>query len=280
MDISTLIGIIGGFGCIGFAIFQGIGIGPFLHAPSFLIVLGGALAATLINYPLPEVLKMAKTGMKAVMSHNFDPTASVPEMLSYAERARREGMLSLEDSIDEIEDEFVKLGMRMIVDGTDPDEVREVLETELAYIVERHKRAQQLFLSMAKYSPGFGMIGTLVGLISMLKTMDDPASIGPSMAIALITTFYGAIMANLVFMPIAGKLKTRTEDESLMRRMIMEAIVMIQSQANPRLISQKLLAHLPPHLRDAAQQKEEKEKPQQEEEQGAEITGERATSTA
>lgn len=279
MDIATIIGVLAGFGCLGLAIMQGIGIGPFIHGPSFLIVLGGATAATLMNYPLSEVLAMGKIAMKTFMTPNFDPTAAVPQMVAYAENSRREGLLSLEDGIDDIEDEFVKLGMRMIIDGTDADEVREVLETELEYIAERHKRAQSVFMAMAKYSPGFGMIGTLIGLISMLKNMDDPSTIGPAMAVALITTFYGAVLANLIFMPIAGKLKTRTEDESLMRRMIIEAIVMIQAQANPRLISQKLLAHLPPKLRDSAQEKKEKEK-SQEEEEGAEITGERATNAA
>lgn len=276
MDIATIIGLLVGFGCLGMAIIQGIGIGPFIHAPSFLIVLGGATAATLMNYPLSEVLAMGKIGMKTFIASDFDPAAAVPQMVAYAENSRRAGLLSLEDSIDDIEDDFVRLGMRMIIDGTDADEVRGVLETELEYIAQRHKRAQAIFNAMAKYSPGFGMIGTLIGLISMLKNMDDPSSIGPAMAVALITTFYGAVLANLVFMPIAGKLKTRTEDESLMRSMIIEAIVMIQAQANPRLISQKMLAHLPPKLRDAAQKEE---KPQAKK-QGEETVGEEATSTA
>ena len=158
--------------------------------------------------------------------------------------------------VESMEDPFLRSGMRLIIDGTDPEEVRDIMETELEYLEGRHKRGQQLFLAMAKYSPGFGMIGTLIGLISMLKAMDDPASIGPSMAVALITTFYGALMANLFFMPIAGKLKTRTEDETLMKRIVLEGIIMIQSQTNPRYIGQRLASHLPPRLRESAQQME------------------------
>jgi len=189
--------------------------------------------------------------MKILISPTFDPTVPVPSMVEYAEIVRREGLLSLESSVDDVEDSFLRSGLRLIIDGTDPDEVREILETEMEYLAERHKRAQQMFLAMAKYLPGFGMIGTLIGLIAMLQSLDDPKTIGPKMAVALITTFYGALLSNLVFMPIAGKLKTRTEDESLMRRIILEGIIMIQAQANPRFIGQKLLAYLPPSKREA-----------------------------
>ena len=271
MDISTLVGIISGIGCIVFAIMQGSGLGTFVHLPSMLIVIGGSLAATLINFPLPEVMKMVSAAMKVVMSPSFDPAAPVPDVVSYAEKARREGLLSLEDSVEDIEDDFLKSGMRLIIDGTDPDEVREILETEVEYLTARHKRAQQLFLAMAKYLPGFGMVGTLIGLIAMLKTMNDPTTIGPSMAVALITTFYGALLANLIFMPIAGKLKTRTEDEALMRRIMLEGIIMIQAQISPRFISQKLLVYLPPKMRENAQKGEK---------QGVGAASEEATSTA
>ena len=271
MDISTLIGIVSGVGCIIFAIVQGSGLGTFIHIPSMLIVVGGSFAATLINFPLPDVLKMVGAAMKVLFSPSFDPTAPVPEMVSYAEKTRREGLLSLEDSIEDIEDEFLRAGMRLIIDGTEPDEVRDIMETEIEYLSARHKRAQQLFLAMAKYLPGFGMIGTLIGLIAMLKTMNDPSTIGPSMAVALITTFYGALLANLVFMPIAGKLKTRTEDETLMRRIILEGILMIQAQVNPRFIGQKLLVFLPPKMRETAQERKD---------QGARATNEEAASTA
>jgi chemotaxis protein MotA len=252
MDITTLIGILSGVGCIFFAILQGAGISTFVHIPSLMITIGGTFAATLINFPLPEILKISKAAIKVLRSHEFDPSAPIPVIISFAEKARREGLLNLENDMEEIEDEFPKLGMRLIIDGTDPEEVRDIMEVELGYLEERHRRGQQLFLAMAKYSPGFGMIGTLIGLISMLKSMDDPTTIGPSMAVALITTFYGALMANLVFMPIAGKLKARTADEALMRRIVLEGILMIQAQVNPRYIGQKLASYLPPKQRESA----------------------------
>lgn len=254
MDISTIIGIMSGIGCIAYAIMLGSGLSTFIDIPSMLIVIGGSFAATLINFPLPDVLKMVGSAMKILVSPSFDPTVPVPNMVEYAEKTRREGLLSLESSVDEIEDHFLRSGLRLIIDGTDPDEVRDIMETEMEYLGERHKRAQQLFLAMARYLPGFGMIGTLIGLIAMLETLDDPTTIGPKMAVALITTFYGVLLANLVFMPIAGKLRTRTEDESLMRRIILEGIIMIQAQANPRFIGQKLLAYLPPKSRETAQE--------------------------
>ena len=254
MDISTIIGIVSGVGCIIYAIMLGSGLSTFIDIPSMLIVVGGSFAATLINFPLPDVLKMVGAAMKILISPSFDPTVPVPSMVEYAEKTRREGLLSLENGVDEVEDPFLRSGLRLIIDGTEPDEVRDIMETEMEYLGERHKRAQQLFMAMAKYLPGFGMIGTLIGLIAMLNTLDDPSSIGPKMAVALITTFYGALLSNLVFMPIAGKLKIRTEDESLMRRIILEGIIMIQAQTNPRFIGQKLLAYLPPKMRENAQE--------------------------
>ena len=252
MDITTLVGFLTGTGCIVFAIMLGSGPGTFIHVPSMLIVMGGTFAATLINFPLAEILRMTKVVIKVLKSDALDPALPIPILIACAEKSRQQGLLSLEDSVDEINDEFLKLGMRLIIDGTEPGEVRDIMETELEYLAERHKGGQQLFLAMAKYSPAFGMVGTLIGLIAMLKSMSDPASIGPSMAVALITTFYGAVLANLVFMPIAGKLKARSAEESLMRRIILEGILMIQAQVNPRYIGQKLVAYLPPKWRETA----------------------------
>ncbi|MBM3282719.1 MAG: motility protein A [Euryarchaeota archaeon] len=259
MDIATIIGIIGGLGCIAYGILQGAGVASFIHIPSLMITLGGTIAATLINFPLPEILKIWKTAINVFKSHGFDPSTPIPLIISYAEKSRQEGLLSLEDSVYDLGDEFFSLGMRLIIDGTDPEQVRDIMEIELAFLEERHSKGQRVFTSMAKYSPAFGMIGTLIGLISMLKDINDPSTIGPSMAVALITTFYGSLMANLVFMPIAGKLKTRTADEVLMRRIILEGILMIQAQVNPRYINQKLIAFLPPTLRKSAMQKDRKD---------------------
>jgi chemotaxis protein MotA len=251
MDIATLIGILGGLGCIFFAIFLGAGIKTFVHIPSMMITVGGMFAATLINFPLPEILKISKAAIKVFRSHSFDPSLPILTIIAYAEKARRESLLGLEQDVEDVEDEFLKLGMRLIIDGTDPEVVRSIMETEIDYIEMRHRRRQQLFLAMAKYSPGFGMLGTLIGLVSMLKTMDDPSTIGPSMAVALLTTFYGTLMANLVFMPIAGKLKVHTADESLVKRITLEGILLIQAQINPRYVGQRLAAYLPSDLKES-----------------------------
>ena len=219
----------------------------------------GTFAAVLINFPLPEVLKMSKAAIKVIRSHAFDPSVPIPLLVSYADKARQEGLLSLEDSVEEVEDDFLKSGMHLIIDGTEPDEVRDIMETEIEYLEKRHKRGQQLFLAMAKYSPAFGMVGTLIGLINMLASMDDPSTIGPSMAVALITTMYGAGIANLICLPIAGKLKLRSAGELLLKQLCIEGIMAIQSGDNPRIVEGKLKAFISPSQRtieaESAEQK-------------------------
>ncbi|MBD3182249.1 motility protein A [Candidatus Poribacteria bacterium] len=271
MDITTLIGVIGGVGCILFAIFQGSGLATFVHIPSLLITVGGTFAATLINFPMAEILKISNAAIKVLKSPNFDAARPIPDLITFAEKARQGGLLSLENEIENIDDEFLVMGLNLVIDGTSPNDVRDIMETEIDYMLERHRKGQQLFLAMAKYSPGFGMIGTLIGLIAMLKTMNDPSTIGPSMSVALMTTFYGALMANLVCMPIAGKLKARTSDELLMRNIIMEGIIMIQAQSNPRFVAKVLVSYLPPKQREAVLNAEAR---------GGEVASEEATSTA
>ena len=258
MDLATIIGIVSGIGCILFGILLGSSLSTFINVPSFLTTVGGTVAATLMSFPLPEVLKMFKVAIKVIKTGEYNTSGMIYSLVSYAEKARQSGLLSLESEVENVPDEFLKTGMRLIIDGTDPDEIRDTLETELACLSSRHKRAQDLFLTLAKYSPAFGMIGTLIGLIAMLKTMSDPSTIGPSMALSLITTFYGSIMANMIFTPIAGKLKTRTADEVLVKQAIIEGMIMIQAQSNPRFIRQKLVVFLPPDMRDTISEKKGK----------------------
>lgn len=259
MDIATIIGLVGTLGCVFYGIMGGsAGIATFINIPSVLITIGGTIAATLIAFPLPEFMKVFKVAMKILKAPQFDPTTTIQMMVSFAEKSRQQGLLSLENEVENLNDEFLKLGMRLIVDGTDPQEVRDLMETELETLSMRHRRAQELFLTIGKFAPAFGMIGTLIGLIAMLKTMDDPSTIGPSMAVSLITTFYGSLMANIFCLPVAGKLKTRTADEILLKRTIIEGLIMIQAQANPRFIAQKLASFLPPSARPAVLSKKAK----------------------
>lgn len=258
MDLATIIGVLAGLGCILFGILIGSSITTFIDIPSMLITIGGTIAATLMAFPLPEVLKMFKVAAKILKSSQMNASDTILSLITYAEKARQSGLLSLESEIENVKDDFLKTGMRLIIDGTDPEEIRNVLETEIDCMSNRHKRAQELFLTLAKYAPAFGMIGTLIGLIAMLKTMNDPSTIGPSMAVSLITTFYGSLIANMIGMPIAGKLKTRTSDEVLAKSAIIEGVIMIQAQANPRFIRQKLVAFLPPAVRDSVSDKKGK----------------------
>ncbi len=166
--------------------------------------------------------------------------------------ARREGILALEANTNEMKDEFMKKGMMLSVDGLEPSAIKDILDTEIVAIQERHKLGAEIFTSLGTFAPALGMIGTLIGLVQMLRTMEDPSTIGPAMAVALLTTFYGAVMANILFLPIAGKLKNRSGEEVLIKELMTEGIISIAKGENPRVIEQKLNAYLPPQLRAVA----------------------------
>ncbi|MFP4070709.1 MAG: motility protein A, partial [Desulfovibrionales bacterium] len=161
----------------------------------------------------------------------------------------REGILSLEPLLKDIDDDFLRKGLQLTVDGLEPQTIQEILETEISYLEDRHDSGAELMTIMGTFAPAMGMIGTVIGLVQMLQTMDDPSTIGPAMAIALLTTFYGAVLANLVFIPLAGKLKTRSREEILLREMIMEGVLSISKGENPRIIEEKLNSYIPPKLR-------------------------------
>lgn len=261
LDLSTVLGIISGVGLFSIAISSGGSILDFIHLPSLLIVVGGTLAGTLINYPLHKLLEMFKI-LKIIFTQKMmDPGEIIKVLVNLAETARKEGLLALEDAAYQIEDKFLQKGILLIVDGTEPELVRSILETELAFLEERHKAGQSIFETMATLAPAFGMIGTLIGLIKMLKNLDNPDAIGPGMAVALITTFYGALMANLLFIPTAGKLSVRSSEEILLKEVMIEGMLSIQAGENPRIIEEKLKAFLAPKMRLTL----EKEKNEEEE---------------
>ena len=249
MDIASIIGLVVGVGFIIFGILSGGSLALFVDLPSALIVGGGTMGATLVNYPLGEVLGVIKVVKKAFLHTEESPIGVIDTLVSFAETARREGILSLEQKALTLEDEFLKKGIGLAVDGTEPEYIKEIMNTEIEYISERHRVGAGIFDTMGAFAPAFGMIGTLIGLINMLAKMDDPSSIGPAMSIALITTLYGAFAANLVFIPIAGKLKTRSADEVLLKELCVEGIMSIQSGDNPRIVEGKLKAFLSPSMR-------------------------------
>lgn len=255
MDIATILGIIVGVVFVVGGILSDGSIADFWDVASILIVLGGTVAATLVAYPLKSVLEAVKIAGKAFRSQEEDPYEIIVQINTLANIARKEGLLALEEASEEINEEFLKKGTMLIVDGTDPELVKNLLETELSFVEERHGKGQGIFEAMGAYSPAFGMIGTLIGLINMLKKLDDPSSIGPSMAVALITTFYGSVLANLVFIPIANKLKLKSREEILRKEIMVEGLLSIQAGENPRIIEEKLKAFLPPKARKGLQYK-------------------------
>lgn len=249
MDIATLAGIIAGIAFIITGILLNGDLSTFYDLPSIAIVLGGTIASTLIAYPLEAISGIFKASKNLFLKNQDDPNAIIDKLMELANIARREGLLALEEAVQGEEDEFLQKGILLIVDGTDPELVKNILETELNFIEERHSQGQGVFRTMGAFAPAYGMIGTLIGLINMLKTLDKPETIGPSMSIALVTTFYGTLLANLFFLPTAEKLKYKSDREILYKEIILEGILSIQAGENPRIIEEKLKAFLSPKYR-------------------------------
>lgn len=249
MDIATVVGLILGIGLILGAIVVGSPLIIFIDIPSVLIVGGGVFATLLIQFPLSCVMNMLAVLKNALFVKAISPLDTVSTLVSFAERARREGILALEGSMDEIEDEFIQSGLRLAVDGVEPELIKDILQTELAFIEDRHKLGSSMWGFIGASGPAMGMLGTLIGLVQMLQNLSDPSSIGPSMAVALLTTFYGALMANVIAIPIEGKLKIRSAEEILIKEVAIEGVMSIQSGDNPRILEQKLLAFLAPNIR-------------------------------
>ena len=229
-------------------------LGDFLNIPSVFIVFGGVIASTIVSYPMDALKNLGKLMGNAFKSKKVDFQADIENIVKIANVARREGILALEETVTEMNDPFMQKGIMLIIDGSDPELVKSVLETELVFVRERHGSGQAILLQMSGFSPAYGMIGTLVGLINMLTKLNDPSSLGPSMAVALVTTFYGVVLANLLFTPLAKKLASQSADECLRKEMVLEGILSIQDGENPRIIREKLNAFLP-HSQIVAEQK-------------------------
>jgi len=251
LDIATVLGVISAFGLVIIAIFMGGGIQLFINIPSLMIVVGGTLGATMINYPLKDVFGVLNVVKKALFTRNIPVDELIKRFIKFANKSRKEGILSLEGEIKNLTDEFLKKGIQLSIDGLEPQEISNVLETEVDFIRTRHQMGAEIFTTMGAFAPALGMIGTLIGLVQMLQTMEDPSSIGPAMAVALLTTFYGSIMANIVCLPIAGKLRTRSKEEVLAKEMSIQGIISISNGDNPRILEQKLLAFIPPNQRES-----------------------------
>ncbi len=251
MDIASLAGIILGLVMVVFGIISGGGVfSGFIDVPSVIITVGGSISSVLSSHKMSDFL----TGMKSIAlpfkNKVMDPSETIKAVIDLSNVGRKEGLLALEEAANGIEDEFLKKGIMLVVDGTDPDLVRGILETDIMCLEERHKKVIGFWDKWAEMGPAWGMIGTLVGLVIMLNDMDDPSSIGPAMAVALLTTLYGSLIANWLCNPVSAKLKVNNDMEMVIKEITIEGLLSIQAGENPRVIEEKLKSFLSPTARD------------------------------
>ena len=246
MDIATLGGVLFGAACVVISILLGGSLMTFYNLPSIFITVGGGLASIMISYRIDEIAKIMKVTVKAFSSKQQTPEEVIRLLVELSQKARREGLLSLEAEQERVEDEYIKQSLQLIVDGVEPETIRESMDLELENMKARHSKGQGLFRTAASLFPAWGMIGTLIGLINLLKQLTSPEKIGPAMAVALITTFYGSILANFICTPIANKLALKSKEEIRQKEMIIEGILSIQAGENPRIMEHKLKTFLSP----------------------------------
>ncbi len=244
MDLATIIGVVLGIVLLGGSILLGGNAIIFISLQSILIVFGGTLAGTMVSFSLSEISKIPQLIKVSLNNININKKDIIDILVDFAEKARREGLLALEQDVSEIDEDFLQKGIQLVVDGTDPDLIRNILETKLTFLEERHSKGRRIMSTMGFLAPAFGMIGTLIGLIQMLSQLDDPSNLGSGMAVALITTLYGALLANLLFIPLANKLQERSEEEILLKEVMIEGILSIQAGENPHIVEEKLSAFL------------------------------------
>lgn len=248
MDLATIIGLSSAVLLVVLGI-KIENLAAFIDLPSVYITVGGALAATIAAFPGSKIIGALGVAKNAFFVKKSTPVETIRQLVEFAEQARREGILALEARATEIQDEFLKKGIQLAVDGTEPDLIKDILSTDISFTETRHEEGAKIFDFMAAMGPSYGMIGTLVGLVLMLGNMSDISSIGPNMAVALITTFYGSMLANCICLPIVEKLKAASKKEIMIKELMLEGIMSLQSGDNPRIVEQKLTAFLAPGLR-------------------------------
>ena len=244
MDLASLIGVILGVGCTVACILLGSSLVLFWNMPSVMIVFGGTIASAMIAYPIKEFLGVFKTVVKVFVFKIERPEELIQILVEISNKARKGGLLSIEADINSTEDPYLKSALQMTVDGVKTADIAAVMQKRMELTSREHKLGYSVLSSMGAYAPAFGMVGTLIGLVQMLANLDDPSSIGPKMAVAMITTFYGALLANLFFIPMAGKLKLRSEEEIMNMALLYEGVVSIREGEHPRLMEDKLNVYL------------------------------------
>lgn len=249
MDIATLIGLIGGFGLVAGAIAIGGSMGAFIDIPSVLIVVVGTLMITSVSYTLPEIIKSQGLYMKTLFFKAPDLAEEVKFLLSLAQKARANGLLSIQGEVENISNDYLKKALTLAVDGSNPEFIESMMKSDASAMSERHEQGVGILKRSADVSPAMGLIGTLIGLVQMLGNLSDPNAIGPAMAVALLTTMYGAVMANMFFMPLASKLERNSRVELTSRKIYLAAVLSMVKQENPRQLEVILNSMLPPSQR-------------------------------
>ena len=247
MDLGTILGIVAGLSLISGAVVLGGSVSLFINVPGLMIVGGGTVAATLITFPIGDVARAFKAAWQVFMGARQDPNNLVRIMLRLTNLSRQQGLLALSNI--NTPNQFLQKAAQLIADGSDEEMIRNTLRIEIESLKHRHAIGQDVFKKMGTYSPAFGMLGTLIGLVQMLQKISDPSSLGPAMAVALLTTFYGSFMATLFFLPIAGKLKARTAQEVISLEIIFEGAISILDNNNPLVVYEKLSSFIAPSRR-------------------------------
>lgn len=240
MDLSTLLGIIAGFAVVILGIVTKGPILRFWDLSSFLIVVGGTVTAVMVSYPLNKLKDLLKIIKKAFLESSYNVENTIEQFAKLSYIAKKEGLLAMEKVLKDIDSEFMKKGVTLIIDGTEPEMIKKMLELDVENMLDRHSEGEGVLKTFGKFAPAYGMVGTLIGLIIMLNNLEDVSTLGPAMGVALITTFYGSFLANAVFLPLAGKLKYKSENEARYKYMIIEGIISVQNGDSPILIEEKL----------------------------------------
>jgi chemotaxis protein MotA len=260
MDFGTIFGIIAGIAAVAVSIVGAKGIlGSYIDWPSALTTIGGSISAMLVGHGIKKFLEQGKWVRLVLRIPSWGEERIIARLVAFSEKARREGLLALEDDLEELEDDFLRKGIQLVVDGTDPEIIKNVLYTELNQMQTRHEDGANFYGDWSMWAPAFGMIGTLAGLIAMLQNLNDKASMGNGMALALITSLYGAIMCYLIFQPWRRKLMDQDAGETRLREIMIEGILSIQSGDNPRILEEKLISFLPPKQRESVRQEAARE---------------------
>lgn len=255
MDLATIIGLVLAWGAFfGSVIMEGGELKAMINPSAMVLVFGGTIGASMMSFPLSAIIGLPTVVKNAFTGKKEDLAEVIKMLVGFAERARREGLLALEDEAKDIDDVFLKKGIQLAIDGTDPELVRDIMQTDIAFLGSRHHTGANLFATMGGFAPTLGVIGTVAGLVHMLANLSDPGSMGPSIAAAFIATLYGVSSANLLFLPLSNKLKHASAEEVLMREMTMEGILAIQAGDNPRIVEEKLKAFLSPKVRASIEQ--------------------------